>query len=46
MIVYIQKKINNKWITILPIDEVDAPNVCGYFKTWNPMSEYRIVEKP
>jgi len=44
MVVYIQKKINGKWCTILPVSQEASHRTCGHLIFFDPKAEYRIAE--
>jgi hypothetical protein len=45
MINYIQKKIDGKWCTILPVNEEGARRACNHLMKHNPGAEFRISLK-
>jgi hypothetical protein len=44
MVVYIQKKVDGKWRTILSVNQERAHRVCRCFMKYSPVPELRIVE--
>jgi hypothetical protein len=44
MVVYIQRKVDGKWCTVLPVDQERAHRACRRLMIYNLATEYRIVK--